>query len=128
MEPYKNVVDISKEDFQLEEKEVFELVVFCRSGSVRIQTSKSSYFFAEGYFLAALELSRLLNGKPTKHLTYGIDDNRITEPDKRPDRLCVDYELVKEILTADKLTSNWHPGVVDFFSKFSEIHKNSAAG
>lgn len=122
-----NVVDISQDEFQLVEKEVFELVVFCPTGSVRIQTNKSSYFFANMYFMAAVELSRLLNGIPTKHLTYGIDDNRITEPQTRNDRLCVDYELIKEIITADKLTSNWHPSVVDFFTMFIEIHssKNS---
>jgi len=117
-----NVVDISKNEFQLEEKEVFELVVFCPGGSIRLQTNKSSYFFATMYFMAAVELSRLMYGKQTKHLTYGIDDNRITEPEKRDDRLCVDHELVKEILTADELTSNWHPGVVEFFTMFVEIH------
>lgn len=119
-----NIVDVSKNEFQLVESEVFELVVFCSQGTVRIQTNKSSYFFAEGYFLCALELSRLLRGKPTKHLTYGNDDNRITEPDTVSDRLCVDHELIKEILSADQLTSNWHPGVVKFFSMFCEIHDN----
>ena len=120
-----NVVDISQDEFQLVEKEVFELVVFCPTGTVRIQTNRSSYFFANMYFMAAVELSRLLNGKPTKHLTEGIDDNRITEPEKRDDRLCVDYELIKQILTAEKLTSNWHPSVVDFFTMFTEIHSSN---
>lgn len=119
-----NVVDISNDEFQLVEKEVFELVVFCPGGTISLQSNKSSYFFADMYFLAAVELSRLINGKPSKNLSHGIDENRITEPEKRNDRLCVDHELIKEILTADKLTSNWHSGVVEFFTMFTEIHND----
>ena len=71
MEPgasMSKVVDITQLSFELQEREVFEYLVFSKYGSVGISTNKSSYFFATLYFLCAVDLSKLLNGKPTKHL------------------------------------------------------------
>jgi len=120
------VVDITQPSFELQEREVFEYLVFSKDGSVGISTNKSSYFFATLYFLCAVDLSKLLNGKPTKHLTYGIEQNRVIDPETMLFRLCVDREKLNEALAADKITSSW-PGVVEFLSMLREIHTSEVS-
>ena len=74
------VVEMYKSKFQLEEREVFDLLIFDLDGGIRLQTNKKVYLFCTAYFYAALDLSRLLNGEQPKHCDYGSDDV-ITDPD-----------------------------------------------
>ena len=120
-----NVIEIESpsERFELVqfEPEYFELLVFLRDGTVRIQTNVSSYYYCTALFSAALDLTRLLKGKPTSHLTYGIEKNRVTDPDSRPDLLCVDRDKLVEGLEADRVTSHW-PKVVEFFQIMQPLY------
>lgn len=121
-----NVVELDNpcEPFKLVqfEPEYFELLVFLRDGTIRLQTNESSYYYCTALFSAALDLTRLLKGKPTAHLTYGIEKNRVTDPDSRPDLLCVDKDKLMEGIEADRVTSNW-PKVVEFFQILQPLFK-----
>ena len=113
-----NVVELGNqaEPFELvqQEPELFEYLVFHRDGTVSIQTNKSKYFFCTALFSCALDLNRMLRGRATTNLEYGIEANRILDPKAKPEYLCVDRDKVMEGIYADKVTSNW-PRVVEFF-------------
>lgn len=120
-----NVLELSSktETFELvrPDPELFEYLVFHRDGTLSIQTNKSKYFFCTALFSCALDLNRLLRGREAKNLTYGIAKNRITDPDSRPEYLCVDRDKIMEGIYADEVTSNW-PKVVEFFNMLSDIY------
>ena len=115
------VVEMYKSKFQLEEREVFDLLIFDLDGGIRLQTNKKVYLFCTAYFYAALDLSRLLNGEQPKHCDYGSDDV-ITDPDAVPNKLCVSYDKIMDALDADKVTSNWN-GVVPFMTMLRAVHR-----
>lgn len=121
----KNVVDLARPDepFQLVslDPEVFDLLVFHQDGTVRIQTNKSSYFYCTALFTAALDVARLLKNRPAKNLEYGIDKNRILNPDERPNYLCINKEKILEALHANAVTSDW-PKVAEFFTHLRSIY------
>lgn len=105
--------------------EVFEKLIFDRSGAVAIQTNVSYYFYATLYFQAAADVVKLLKGDQPE-LTGGIPDNRIT-PDRPATnfRTCVDLDKVMEVTTADRVTSNMKSiqSVMDYF--MLEWHRRS---
>jgi len=103
--------------------EHFELLAFDRQGYLSIQTNQKKYFYADSFFYAARDLMLLLNGD-TANLSYGIAENRITDPEAAADKyLCVDLPTLQNALTADEITSNHHPRVVKFFTLLLGMNK-----
>ncbi len=99
-------------------KEAFDLLVFHLDGSVSIQTNHAVYFYANVYYYAAREVSRLLNGEP-HDLEYGSPDRIIINPHEQYD-LYIDEQLLRSAIDADEVTSNW-PGVVVFFDQMNKF-------
>jgi len=110
------------------EPEVFEKLVFDKSGAVSIQTNHSYYFYATLFHHAAVDVVKLLKGDSVV-LTGGIPENRITP--QRPAtsfRVCVDLEKVMEVTTADQVTSDWKSiqSVMEYV--MSEWHRRENVG
>lgn len=99
-------------------EEVFDLLVFHQDGSVSIQTNSAVYFYANVYYYAARELSRLLNGEP-HDLEYGSPDRIIINPEKQHD-LCIDETLLRSAIDADQVKCSW-PGVIQFFKQLNKF-------
>ena len=109
-----------KPEFQLEEKEVFDLLVFDTiDGCCRIQTNKKIYLLAGAYFYAAVDLSRLIKGQPTKHLNSG-SDYRVDTEDSR--KVCIDYDTIQLALDPEAAITSDTKGVVEVLSMLREVH------
>lgn len=114
-----NIIDISESpSFELSEKEVFDLLVFSREGTVYLQTNKWLYSFLDRYHYAARELYLLLEGGPTEKLGK-IDPIERIDPGSYASSeiyLCVDLATIKKAICASSVTSSWHECVVTFFN------------
>lgn len=100
-------------------EEVFDLLIFHNDGTVSIQTTNSSYFFATARFHAAVQLKRLLTNNSPK-LEYGIEANLINQDEPPPYKCIINEELLRKAMAADQIEST-HPGVIEFFSFLKEI-------